>query len=725
MWIQYRTIFDIQNESLDPHFYFLEMKMIDCLNSELKKTQTQIRTQTSNPHNTSSIIHENTLIRDILLNQSSDYYDELVLKQLLKAANSSSSPPETWNGIIQLLQKNLYEANQSSSQSSSSSSLPLASTSASSSTGLNHQKQNKTKQLSLLTLKNDDQKGLVRSKSSSKSSNDQFSNDNDDKNTNLTIPRSFYERMESAINEFPADFMTADFRKNGGFLIHIIIFIYLSIVLAVICDNYFLKSLEYISEALHLPSDIAGATFMAIGTSAPELFTSVIGVFISDNDIGTGTIVGSAVFNLIAIPGACGFAAYWNLRNKPKINPFPIIRDTIFYVLTIITFILCIKDNKVDWIESITLIVLYIVYVIVMYLNAQISHLLGNCQQYSHNRNQSEYDYDDVDRIDEQDRDNLKVSHQSNHNQHNSIIGGNENDELRPLLLSDNSIKRLSPPPAYQSNSISSYGETNDAKIEPFRNRTLDQVDLSQIHLSLTDDGKFKEIVQSNRFVSKSTDRTDRNEIDLEKSTSIESIEMTDWADYPLIQILLIPFKIIFFITLPKPTRFCFVITFVCSICWIACLTYFIVWMVTLVGFTLGIPDTVSGITVLAAGTSIPELISSYLIVKKAGLADMAICNSIGSNIFDILFCLGLPWLLKCSIVIMTNGFGLATLASSYIPIQSTALPITSLTLLVTIGAMIVVFKTSQWRLNLRLGISCLVVYVVFVITSTSLELNI
>lgn len=88
---------------------------------------------------------------------------------------------------------------------------------------------------------------------------------------------------------------------------------------------------------------------MAIGTSAPELFTSVIGVFISDNDIGTGTIVGSAVFNLIAIPGACGFAAYYNLKNMPKINPLPIIRDTIFYILTIITLILCIKDNRVDW----------------------------------------------------------------------------------------------------------------------------------------------------------------------------------------------------------------------------------------------------------------------------------------------------------------------------------------------------------------------------------------
>jgi Ca2+/Na+ antiporter len=37
---------------------------------------------------------------------------------------------------------------------------------------------------------------------------------------------------------------------------------------------------------------VAGATFMAAGGSAPELFTSVIGVFISRDDVGIGTIVG-------------------------------------------------------------------------------------------------------------------------------------------------------------------------------------------------------------------------------------------------------------------------------------------------------------------------------------------------------------------------------------------------------------------------------------------------
>ena len=73
--------------------------------------------------------------------------------------------------------------------------------------------------------------------------------------------------------------------------------------LAIVCDDYFVSSLEDISEALNLSSDVAGATFMAAGSSAPELFTSLMGVFAVKNDVGIGTIVGSAVFNLCCIIG--------------------------------------------------------------------------------------------------------------------------------------------------------------------------------------------------------------------------------------------------------------------------------------------------------------------------------------------------------------------------------------------------------------------------------------
>ena len=69
------------------------------------------------------------------------------------------------------------------------------------------------------------------------------------------------------------------------------VFIQFIAALAIICDDFFVPSLEAISEKLHLSEDVAGATFMAAGSSAPELFTSVAGVAVR-TDVGVGTIVG-------------------------------------------------------------------------------------------------------------------------------------------------------------------------------------------------------------------------------------------------------------------------------------------------------------------------------------------------------------------------------------------------------------------------------------------------
>ncbi|CAM9767806.1 unnamed protein product, partial [Discosporangium mesarthrocarpum] len=45
--------------------------------------------------------------------------------------------------------------------------------------------------------------------------------------------------------------------------------------LAIVCDEFFQASLEKISDELKLTPDVAGATFLAAGSSAPELFTSL------------------------------------------------------------------------------------------------------------------------------------------------------------------------------------------------------------------------------------------------------------------------------------------------------------------------------------------------------------------------------------------------------------------------------------------------------------------
>lgn len=52
-------------------------------------------------------------------------------------------------------------------------------------------------------------------------------------------------------------------------------------------------------------------------------------------------------------------------------------------------------------------------------------------------------------------------------------------------------------------------------------------------------------------------------------------------------------------------------------------------------GATAMVPPEVMGLTLLAAGTSVPDLITSVIVARK-GFGDMAVSSSVGSNIFDV-----------------------------------------------------------------------------------------
>lgn len=76
-------------------------------------------------------------------------------------------------------------------------------------------------------------------------------------------------------------------------------------------------------------------------------------------------------------------------------------------------------------------------------------------------------------------------------------------------------------------------------------------------------------------------------------------------------------------------------VTFFGSIFFIFAFSYIMVFLANQTGETIGIPSAVMGLTILAAGTSIPDLITSVIVAKK-GFGDMAVSSSVGSNIFDI-----------------------------------------------------------------------------------------
>ncbi|XP_047667779.1 sodium/potassium/calcium exchanger Nckx30C-like isoform X2 [Tachysurus fulvidraco] len=84
--------------------------------------------------------------------------------------------------------------------------------------------------------------------------------------------------------------------------------LYMLLALHTVCGDL-MTSLKKLCKMCNLSEDVAGATLMAAGTSAPEIFISTISEFFTQADVGVKTIIGSGLFNILFITGLCGIAA--------------------------------------------------------------------------------------------------------------------------------------------------------------------------------------------------------------------------------------------------------------------------------------------------------------------------------------------------------------------------------------------------------------------------------
>ena len=109
--------------------------------------------------------------------------------------------------------------------------------------------------------------------------------------------------------------------------------IVLTSVLLYFISNRFADASSNIGDYLKLSRSVKGATFDAIAGSMPELLVALFAViFFKSFEIGIGTIAGSALFNLLVIPGICVLVAPVAF----KVSRDVIDRDGLFYIISFV-----------------------------------------------------------------------------------------------------------------------------------------------------------------------------------------------------------------------------------------------------------------------------------------------------------------------------------------------------------------------------------------------------
>ncbi|XP_061917105.1 sodium/potassium/calcium exchanger 1-like isoform X1 [Entelurus aequoreus] len=210
--------------------------------------------------------------------------------------------------------------------------------------------------------------------------------------------------------------------------------------------------------------------------------------------------------------------------------------------------------------------------------------------------------------------------------------------------------------------------------------------------------------------------------LDEEKNDPLKPLEEPLSIEWPhtcckqVTSLLLVPiFPLL--LTVPdiykKNSRKFFLVTLLSSILWISVFSYLMVWWAHLVGETFSIPGEIIGLTVLAAGTSIPDIMTS-VVVAREGFGDMAVSSCLGNNIFNVTICLPAKWLLY------SLSHGLMVL-----PVSTDGLLCAIVLLFLTLLFFIISIVSCKWKLCKTLGFMMLLLYGFFIMVSVMLRYHI
>jgi cation:H+ antiporter len=139
-----------------------------------------------------------------------------------------------------------------------------------------------------------------------------------------------------------------------------IVFIVVGLVGLVIGGDWIVDGAIDISDMMGVSKSLVGLTIVAVGTSLPELATSVMATIRGKDDIAIGNIVGSNIFNIFWILGVSSIIKPLPFQSSSNVDILMTILSSLFLFL----FLFVGQKHKLQRWQGILFILIYIVYIV-------------------------------------------------------------------------------------------------------------------------------------------------------------------------------------------------------------------------------------------------------------------------------------------------------------------------------------------------------------------------
>lgn len=145
-----------------------------------------------------------------------------------------------------------------------------------------------------------------------------------------------------------------------------IVWLVIGMVLLPMSASYLIDSATFIAKAFGISDLVIGLTIIAIGTSLPELAASLVSIWKKEDDLAMGNIIGSNIFNILAVLPLASLIA------PGELDPAAATRDAPYMLgVTILLFILCFSRQKgffrITRLKGVLLLLCFIAYQVILF----------------------------------------------------------------------------------------------------------------------------------------------------------------------------------------------------------------------------------------------------------------------------------------------------------------------------------------------------------------------
>lgn len=138
----------------------------------------------------------------------------------------------------------------------------------------------------------------------------------------------------------------------------------LSIAFVIAGGHFLVESSVYIARAIGLSEWIIGVTIVAVGTSAPEMSTSIVAILKGKHGLSAGNLIGSNIFNILGVLGVAG------LISSLTVSPDAIISMVVLCAMSFIMLIFLRTGMVLSKLEGLCLVILSIISYLIIFANS-------------------------------------------------------------------------------------------------------------------------------------------------------------------------------------------------------------------------------------------------------------------------------------------------------------------------------------------------------------------